>query len=185
MTETEWKWAIVMAIVVVPIVWRMLSARSERRRRAWFDELASTLKTTAKHDADERSVCSTTIGGRTFEISHGYVGAPAGGDYRPGWTLRCSTKLRGVSDIYNIRFRRKRDHTVETNIHGFAPREGWQSPALQRSLATMFENSSRFDSIDLEGGTLKLRSPMRHTGPALRAILTAQGHAADELERAL
>jgi hypothetical protein len=182
MTETEWKWAIGVAIVVVIIVWRKLSARQERLRRVWFDGLASALNTTAKHDADERSVCVTTIEGRTFEIGHRYVG---GQDYRPGWTLRCSTKLRGVSDIYNIRFRRKRDKTVEASIHGFAPREGWQSPALQRSLATMFENASRFDSVDLEGGTLMLRSPVRHTGTVLRAIITAQGQAADELERAL
>lgn len=44
MTETEWKWLIVPGIVVTVVAYRMLTARHERLRRAWFDDVARALK---------------------------------------------------------------------------------------------------------------------------------------------
>lgn len=185
MTETEWKWLVVGAIIGVVIAYRMLTARAERRRRVWFDEVASALKATAEHTPDRRSRCGMTHQGRAFEVTHGYVSAQAGADYRPGWTFRTETKLRGVSDIYNISFRRKRNGELESRRFGFEPRAGWETPALRRALTKLFEAASALDAVDVEGGSLRFRSYGRPDAEAVRTIIAAQAVAAEELERAL
>lgn len=186
MTERESRWVVVAAIVVVFIVYRMLKARRETQRREWFDDLSKLLKATSEHTPDMRSRCIVTArDGRAFEITHGYVNAQAGSDYRPGWTFRTVTKLDGVSDIYNISFRRKRGGELETRLFGFEPRPGWDTSALRRALMTLFEAASSRDTVDVEGGALRFRSYERPDGEAVRRIIAAQTLAAGELQRAL
>ena len=185
MTETEWKWLIVPGIVVTVVAYRMLTARHERLRRAWFDDVAKALKATPEHSKEQGSRCITTRDGRTFEITHGYTSERLGSDYSPGWAFRIATKLDGVSDIYSISFRRKRGGELETRLFGFEPRPGWDTSALRRAIMTLFESASRRDTVDLEGGALRFRSYSRPDGEAVRRIIAAQTLAAGDVQRAL
>jgi hypothetical protein len=185
MTEMEWRWVIPAAIVAVFLIAHAWSVRSERRRRAWFDAVAAALKAKAEHGPEDCSQCIVTIGGRSMAIAHGYVGRQMGMSLRPGRTLRCAIPLKGVPDIYNFRFRTTGGGAVESTVHGYAPHENWQTPALRQALTALFENASRFDTLDAEGGALVFRSFNRYDGPALRAILSRQIAVADALERTL
>ena len=190
MTETTWKWAIgaaiIAAIFAVIVASRLLSERAERLRRAWFEGLAAALRAKAVHESKWRSRCTvTTLDRRVFEVLHTYRGGGGETQGGPGWSLRAVTRLQGVSDIYNIRFGRSFGGKIEANMHGYVPRDGWQTPALMQALDQLFAASSRYDNLDVEGGSLIFRSPRRLDGESLRTIVSKQATAARELEQAL
>lgn len=174
----------VAAIVAAIASSRCLRARADRRRRVWFDGLAHAMSAQPEHRADRGSRFEATVTGRIVDVVYRYFGASMGNERGVGWTLVCSTALRGVSDIYNVRFERKRGGIHAKNF-GFEPRQGWITPALRAELETLLAPALHAASVDVEGGRLTFRSYRRLDAESVRAVVTSQAAAADQVESAL
>jgi hypothetical protein len=182
------KWLVVAGIIATIVLYRVLGKRSEAKRRAWFDSIASAFGVQAEHVSEFHSRFATEVDGRRCEVAHRYGSRGLGESSNVGWRLIVTIPLNGVSDIYSLVLQPSSDpddRGVRVRNSGFNPREGWLNDDVRAAIGHFYEVAPRREPLDVAAGNLTYSSAERVDGASLRARVDRLVPVATALERAL
>jgi hypothetical protein len=174
------RWLVVPAIAATVVLYRAAGKRNERRRREWFESVATAFGTRAEHASDLLSTFAAEVDGRRCEVAHRYG--------KRGWRLVVTIPLSGVSDIYSLVLQPSNDageDGLRVRSSGFNPRSGWLNADVRAAVSDFYELAPGKTTLDVEAGTLMCHTADRVEGALFHARVSRLVPVARALERAL
>lgn len=179
--EQTVKWLIVLGIAATLVLYRVAGKRSDRKRREWFESVATAFGARAEHVSEFASTFRAEVDQRSCAVSYRHSS-------HVGWRLAGSIPLHGVSDIFNFVLRSSDaagDDGVRVRNFGCSPRDGWLNAEVRDAVLSFLEHAPRRAELHVEGGNLTWHTADRLEGTALRTRVGKLVPVAEALERTL